>query len=230
MVRSVLRAVILTLAFSPAAHAVALGQLDSFSAGVEGWFAGGGPFGQVPPIPPQVVAGGGPGGAKDSFLQITANGSEGPGGRLVGMNASQWAGNYTAAGVTGIRMSLRNLSNTDLRIRLYLEDPIPGPPQNEAVTTHGVSLAAGSGWTSVLFPITSDDLTVLQGDAATLLSNTTVLRIFHNPDADFPGVRIAGVLGVDNVSAVPEPSAIALMLAGLGILGGIAGRGRRTTR
>ena len=133
---------------------------------------------------------------------------------------------YSAAGITGIRMSLRNLGNTDLSIRLYLEDPIPGPPLNEAVTTNSVSLLAGGARTSVLFPTTTSDLTVLQGDAPTLLSNTTVLRIFHNTAPDFPGVQVAGLLGVDNVSAVPEPSSIALMFAGLVLVAGAALRDR----
>jgi hypothetical protein len=205
----------------PAAHAVGPGEVDTFSSGIEGWFAGGGPSASVPPIPPTVVASGGPAGAGDSFLQLTANGSDGAGGRLVGMNAAQWAGNYTAAGISAIAMDLRNLANTDLNIRLYFEDPIPGPPVNEAVTTQSVLLAAGGNWTHVVFPILASDLTVLQGSATTLLSNTTVLRIFSGVEADFPPARIAGALGVDNIqaiAAVPEPTTLALFASGVGWL------------
>src|SRR5215203_3475115 len=90
-------------AFVPA-HAVDPGEVDTFSGGIEGWFAGGGPVGQVPPVAPTVIATGGPGGAGDSFLQIVANGSLGPGGRLVVMNGAQWAGNYLAAGISGVAM------------------------------------------------------------------------------------------------------------------------------
>ena len=39
---------------------VSTGELDTFSTGIEGWFAGGGPFGQVPSPPPSVVLTGGP--------------------------------------------------------------------------------------------------------------------------------------------------------------------------
>src|SRR5688572_13016102 len=98
----------LAMSASGAVHAVSVGQADTFSGGIAGWFAGGGPLGQVPPVPPAVVGSGGPSGAGDSFLQLTSNGSEGPGGRLVGMNAAQWAGNYAAAGVNAISMDLRN--------------------------------------------------------------------------------------------------------------------------
>lgn len=208
------------------AQAVTLGQVDTFASGTtENWNAGGGPLGQVPPVPPSVVAAGGPAGSADSFLQIVSNGSQGPGGRLVAMNAlAQWSGNYIAAGVTAISMDLKNLGNSDLSVRLYFEDPIPGPPTNEAVTSAAV-LPAGSGWTHVSFAITPPALTVLQGDAATLLGNTTVLRIYSG-GADFPPERITGVLGVDNVRAVPEPASAALLLGGMAAVAGVAARRR----
>lgn len=210
-----------TLIACSSAHAVAPGQIDTFSAGVQGWFAGGGPNGQFPPTPPAVVTTGGPGGVGDSFLLLTANGSDGPGGRLVGMNAAQWAGNYTAAGIGAIAMDLRNLGDADLSVRLYFEDPIPGPPANEALTTSTVVLAAGGGWTHAVFAIAPADLTVLQGSATTLLSHTTVLRIFSGDALDFPPDRIAGTLGIDNIqaiAAVPEPSSLALLASGMGVV------------
>jgi len=206
------------------AHAVDSGEVDTFSSGIEGWFAGGGPFGQMPPVPPTVVATGGPAGAGDSFLQIVANGSGGSGGRLVAMNGAQWAGNYLAAGIAAIAMDLRNLGQSDLTVRLYFEDPIPGPPVNEAVTTLGVFLPAGGGWTHALFPISPASLTVLQGSATTLLANTTVLRIFSGAAPDFPPAQVAGVLGVDNIQAVPEPETFALLAVGLAF---VAARRRR---
>ena len=125
---------------------------------------------------------------------------------------------YLAAGIVAIAMDLRNLGTTDLTVRLYFEDPIPGPPLNEAVTTLGVLLPAGGAWTHALFPIAPDSLTVLQGNATTLLSNTTVLRIFAGAALDFPPAQMTGVLGVDNIQAVPEPETIALLAASFGSL------------
>ncbi len=205
------------------ARAITLGQVDTFSASIEGWFAGGGPVGGVPAMPPTVIADGGPGGPGDAFLQVTSTGSAGPGGRLVAMNAAQWAGDYLSAGIAGIAMDLRNLGTADLALRLLFEDPMGGPPANVGVTSFAATLFAGGGWTHVVFPIAPADLTMLAGDAATLLSTTTLVRLYHGPDAAFPGPTLAAALGVDNIEAVgalavPEPGALALLLGGLVLL------------
>ena len=200
-------------------------QTDTFQDGTtQNWFAGGGPLGQVPPAPPTVVAGG-PGGAGDMFLQITANGGAGPGSRLTAMNAVQWAGDYTGAGLTRIELDLINLGAADLSIRLLFEDPTVGPPQNTAVTTFVAFLPVGSGWMHFGFDIEAADLTALTGDAATLLGQTSLLRIIHSPSPAL-AVPVAGVLGVDNIQGnadldgvpISEPgnlSALAIGLLGL---------------
>ena len=215
-----LRLAIAVLALHVATHssaiAVTLGESDTFDSGTtENWTAGGGPNGGTPPVPPEVAPDGGPGGAGDEFLEITGVGGNGPGSRLTAMNIlAQWAGNYLAAGVGAIGMDLRNLGDSDLTIRLLFEDPIPGPPANEAVTTTGFLLPTGTGWTHVIFPIAPADLTPLLGDATTVLGNTTVLRILHSPSPT-EAVPIAGVLGVDNITAlarpVPESPVLALI-------------------
>jgi MYXO-CTERM domain-containing protein len=199
----------IVLGFAVPSDGATIGTLDAFSGGMTaGWFAGGGPGGSVPPVPPQVIASGGPAGAGDAYLQVTATGGGGPGSRLSVMNATQWAGNYIAAGIGSIEMDLINLGANDLTIRLLFEDPIPGPPQNEAVSSVGVFLGAGSGWVHVSFDL--DELTALQGTVLGALSNTTILRIIHASDPSGPSLAtpIAGVLGIDNILAVAGPTAV----------------------
>jgi hypothetical protein len=62
----------------------------------------------------------------------------------------------------------------------------------------------------------------LLGSATDALSTTTLLRILHSPNPEFPPPTIAAQLGVDNISAgfvprpgpfqVPEPSSLRLAL------------------
>jgi len=155
-------------------------------------------------------------GAGDQFLEITADTNAGAGSRVVAINAAQWAGNYLAAGITGISMDLKNAGGTDLTIRLLLEDPMMAPPVDEAVTTFGAVLPAGGDWTHVFFPISPASLTVLRGDATTLLGNTILLRIINSPTAN-EAITEKGVLGVDNIqAAVPEPATF--LLAGMALM------------
>jgi hypothetical protein len=206
------------------ASAVTVDQIDTFQTGIDNWFAGGLGFGVIPPIPPHVVPNGGPKGAGDQFMVVTSQGGNGPGSKLVAMNLNQWAGNYF--GVTGIEMDLQNMGTTDLTIRLLMEDPMGGPPADEGVTTLGAFLPVGSGWTHFFFPLSTSALTMLGGDAATLLGNTTLLRIIDSPT---PGdaVPIAGILGVDNIHAVPEPATV--LFTGIALAGFALSRRRRSS-
>ncbi len=217
----------LLLALAPFASAAMIGQIDTFQSGTtEGWFAGGLGFAQVPPVPPFVSPNGGPLGVGDQYLVITSQGGNGPGSRLTAMNLAQWAGDYLSAGIIGIGLDLNNFGASDLTIRLLFEDPMGGPPADEAVTTMGFFLPGGSGWTHAVFPIAPSDFTVLSGDINTLLGNTTLIRIIHADAAD-EAEPIAGLLGVDNITAIPEPAT--LFMAGLSLTGLALWR-RKSTR
>ena len=78
-----------------------------------------------------------------------------------------------------------------------------------------MTLPAGSGWTSIVFPVSAASLTAVLGSVDAALGGATAIRLFHATTATFPGEAIATQLGVDNVRAVPEPD-VALLL-GLGV-------------
>jgi hypothetical protein len=216
MKKTLLTATLFTIVIATNSFGATIGPLDTFQDGTtDGWFAGGLGFGAIPLVPPHVVATGGPAGAGDQFLQIASSGIlNDPGSRLVAMNSSQWSGNYLTSGLTAIAMDLKNFGNSDLTIRLLFEDPLGGPPADIAVTTFGAFLPVGSAWTHVVFALSPASLTPLMGSATTALSNTTLLRIIDSPTPS-EAVTIAGVLGVDNIAAVPEPASALLMATGL---------------
>jgi len=220
------------LALARPAFAVVLGQTDTFEDGTtSNWIINASGFG-TPPVGalPVNVATGGPAGANDNFLQLTSLGGSGAGSRLTVNNLAQWTGDYIAVGIGAIAMDLNNLGSTELSLRLLFADPTVGPPTNIAISTAPVILLAGSGWTSVLFPISPADLTALKGSIIGALTNATEIRLFHSVSDAFPGDAIVASLGVDNIQArqtttVSEPATLALF--GLGLAGLGAARGKK---
>jgi hypothetical protein len=187
---------LLSVAAAPC-WSITLGQVDTFqSLSVAGWTSG-----PANPVQPTVVSSGGPAGAGDAYLSILSNGGSGVGSRLVGINAAQWTGNYAAAGVTGISMHVANFGTTNLQLRLVFYD--------DDFVTSAVALPAGSGWTAVRFSF---------NPAA--IRNFSDLRLFHGSanSASFPGPPVLAQLGVDNITAIPEPAAWATLGLGLVLL------------
>ena len=201
------------------AHALEVGQRDDFQDGTtQGWEAGAfqsGPAGQCPRRRAEI-----------DIFEVTSRGGQGPGSRLSVFNIDrQWAGDYLDAGITALSARVANFGDTDVDLRLLLADPQEEGqiPANVAVTTEAVHLSAGSGWIDAVFSIAPEDLTVVEGDIDTLLAGVTELRLFHNPAPDFPPPpegppTIAATVGVDNITAIPEPATLLLLAAGAGEL------------
>ncbi|RPI47509.1 MAG: hypothetical protein EHM59_04180, partial [Betaproteobacteria bacterium] len=173
---------IVQLAGIPAARAIGLGQVDTFESGTTlGWQVGSGGH----PAPP-TLATGGPAGSTDHFLQLEALGGDGPGSRLAVFNAAQWAGDYSAAGVTRIEMDVFNFGPSDLSLRLLFLDFEAMNPVNMALSADAMFVPAGSGWIRISFPTAAAALFAQSGSAAAALANADELRLFHNPAMAYP--------------------------------------------
>jgi hypothetical protein len=203
---------------------IIIGQTDDFEDDTtQDWEAGPG-IAFPNPNPPVNVPNDGPAGGGDNFLQITSNGGSRAGSRLVAFNKNQWTGNYLSVGVTALTADLNNLGAADLNIRLLLTG-IGG----NFVSASSIDLAPSSGWQSVVFPLGPTDLTGGLDLSATL-SAVSELRILHNPVASTgPPPQLLAQLGVDNLTAVPEPATVILLAFGGLSLAVFAWR-RRATR
>ncbi len=195
------------------AAALTLGMADTFESGADGGWT----VGAASLLPPTVVASGGPAGAGDGYLALAALGGLGAGSRLTVIAGPQWAGDYSAAGVDGITMDLKNLGSTALNLRLWLAGPLGA----SALSLDAVILPPGSDWTPMRFSL---DPGALSGQALASLSNVQQLRLFHATTPAFPGQPIVAALGLDNVTAVPETPSLWLLLAGLASVGALRPR------
>lgn len=210
------------LLWAGAATAITLGQSDDFDGGsTNGWSSG-----VAHPAPPVGVPDGGPGGDGDGWLQLTALGGFGAGGKLVAFAGPQWLGDWLAAGVTAIRMDVRNAGPEDLELRLLLAGP-----GVSAISADAVVVAAGVDWTAVVFDLRPEALT---GQPLLALADVQDLRLFHAAAPLYPGDPVQAVLGIDRVTAVPEPAPAALLAAGMLTLlaarrRAVRGANRRTT-
>ncbi len=185
---------------------VIAGYKDNFEAGAAGWTNG------IAPHPGTAL--GGPGGASDHYLRVTADGV-GSSSRLVVFNrSSQWTGNYVAAGVSTISIDLKNFGTTPLSIRIAVKDGLLLTSSGYA-TTVAFSLPVDSQWHHAVFSLDSSALTAIGSPPAlgTLLQSVPEVRILHSTSPALVGTPIVSSLGIDNVTAVPEPSTAAMLAA-----------------
>lgn len=185
-----------------ASAGVLLGQVDDFEDGTTmNWTSG------LPnPNPPSWVPGPGPTGFDDGFMVVTGNGQQGSGGQIVAFNQVQWAGNYLAAGVTAVDMQVQNFSQFPLMIGLRVEGA-----GGVFASTNLVEIPVLPFFTTITLPVTAASLTG-GGNVLQTLSAVTRLRIQD------PNGPIEGSIGIDNITAIPEPVCAWLLLAGLAAL------------
>lgn len=200
------------LALVPAASAISLSSVNDFESGTtQSWGNGG------PAPDPQNISTGGPAGLNDNFLKITSDGS-GSAGKLTSFNRdAAWLGNYLLSGVTAIRMDLQNLGTVSLSIRIAFKGTTSqGAPGYSSTTAF--TLPADGLWYTATFPVNASSMTGVNSPSAfnTFMTNPAEFRILHATSPSLTGTNVTSVLGVDNITAIPEPGVIAL-----GIFGGV---------
>ena len=190
------------LLLTPAASAdaaITFGQVDDFQDGtVMGWAEG-----VASPNPPTNVASGGPRGAGDRYLENLSGGGASAGGKMVMFSGAQWAGNYTAAGVTQLDASLVNLGPSPLFMRLAL---LSGT--SVYGSARAIEVPADGVWRRVTFGLTGDALARVEGTStlADALSHVESVRMLS---AEFRpalmGDGVAATLGLDDLRALRLP-------------------------
>jgi hypothetical protein len=137
-------------------------------------------------------------------------------------NDVQWTGDYLSAGVIQITADVNNLSSTQpLELRLALGNATRARNGSWFASTDSISLDPGSGWTAVSFSLAQTDLTAVQGNDSynDVLSSVAALRILSSTSPNNRGDQITASIGIDNINAIPEPGAAALLsLTGLLLL------------
>lgn len=214
---------LLVLSTTNASAAIVLGSADTFQDGsTEGWS-----HGKPSSFEPTNVANEGPWGGGDNALGFSSSGTFSIGSRFLAFNiGSDWTGDYIAAGVTAIRLDVRNTGATDLHLRLAFHST------GADFTTNAMTVGTGTGWQSLLYDIRASSLIGVGGstDPSATLSAVTRIQVFSAVDiptlggGGLPkGDVIAASALFDNitattVSAVPEPASAFFLLATLSSL------------
>lgn len=184
--------------------AVTLGQLDDFEDGFRsGW------NGDLPSI--SNISTGGPAGVGDNYLQVSSNGQNGPGSRLVTFNTNQWTGDYVGSQMTAISMDAKNLGANPIHLRIAIGDGSVIPTW--FVSTTPVILPVASSWQRAVFSLDAMTRTLGSASLSSVLADVCALRILSSVDLPSTGGggsrgdAILAALGLDNITAlqVPEP-------------------------
>ena len=189
-------------AFSGLSSAAILnGQVDDFQDGTNmGW----GDFFGTGTTPVAGVADAGPAGVGDFAADVAFN------NRAVALNDDdRWTGDYTAAGVTTLRLDFNNTSNATVNLRIGIAGAggIQPGGQGDTWVSASQAVAAGTGWNTLFFDISAAGLTSVGSitDVNAALADVIQIRLIDNASDDFRGVTNSGGFAVDNIAAIPEP-------------------------
>jgi autotransporter-associated beta strand protein len=199
-------AIAVAFAVSRSAHgSITVGQVDTFQDGTaENWLGGASPMN---------IDDGGPMGSGDAYLQISS-GTFGGKNHLLTYNQMQWTGNYTAAGVAGIGMNLRNFGDSTLPIRITIRDSTGGRSTPGYSSTNAFMLPADGQWHTAQFFLSAADLTAVSpfglpaDPLSTVLANVEDFRLLSAAQPAIIGDFVDGQIGIDNITALPAPPVV----------------------
>jgi hypothetical protein len=180
---------------------VTLSQVETFDSATA-WQIGNQNLG-IPTIRPNI----GPNGTDDFALQTSSSVGSSAASRLIIFNTSNWAGDYTGSGVTGLSMDLRNTGSSDLFMRIAVNGP------GGWFVTDGQAVNTGLGYATYLFDLSSAGLSPAKANgpdlgtnAAATLADVTQIRILHSFEENSSRGEVANAtLRIDNITAIPEP-------------------------
>jgi autotransporter-associated beta strand protein len=194
-------AIVIVAAFPAVGECVVLNQTDLFQGSKDNWTDGhGGVNGTL-------VTTGGPNGANDSYLQVSS-GAFGGESKLITFNQVQWTGNYLAAGVGAISMSLKNFGGSTLPIRIAIRDATGGQTVPGYSSTNAFMLPADGQWHTAQFLLDAADMTPVGAGLPPLSIELTAVKDFRLLSAVQPafiGDSISARIGVDDIIALPPP-------------------------
>lgn len=192
---------------------IAGGQVDTFQSGTTlGWLHG---VNSV--TPPTVVTSGGPLGANDAYLQSISTGGARAESKQVVFNSDQWTGDYTQAGVTTITAQMIDFGPSPLSMRLTIQDTVG----TKWSSTNAIALPADSQWHAMTFDVSPAGWSLVSGTQSiqTSLANVTELRILSAAAGPaYIADTVASTLGIDNITAVPEPGALAPLVGTIALV------------
>jgi len=196
---------------STASALITTASRDDFSATSEGWR-----IGAVGVQPTRIAAAGHDGNI--GYLSHFSDGGGSNGKWLMWSDESKWQGDYLAAGVTGINL-WANVSAGSSPVSLRIAFDGPGG------WFYSSAQSVGAGWASYSFDLTPANFTFASGSGPGVFLDTfsgvTRFEILAGGggvawravgDILAPGTSVNTIL-IDDISAVPEPSTYALLLA-----------------
>lgn len=197
--------------------AISISSVDNFSSTSEGWQIGGAG------TQPTRVGSAGPD-SQIGFLSHFSDGGGSQGKWLMWTSQSDWTGNYSSAGVTSIGFAA-NVSSGTAPVLMRIAFDGPGG------WFFSTAQSVGSGWNQFTFNLDATNFTYAasSGGTATFLDTLSGVTRFeilagsgsvtYRSGGDIVQAgNSANTILIDNIVAVPEPSAGALLISAAALM------------